>query len=323
MTQKTIMMVTGAIEPSADTLVLELERRGARVARVLPSRLASGLSMRFAFDAGGTTGSFRDQAFDFRIEDVTGVWYRLTEEPALPDSLSDDERRFARRESRTALLGAWGMIPGLWVNDPMAIAKANLKFHQMQEARRLGLRTPKTLVTNDPADAERFYEELGGRMVFKTLSQGMWRAARGNPHVAPVTPDQLGRLKTLLPGCPAMFQQHIEKTLELRATVIGRRVFTAAIHSQESEATRHDWRGNVHKVRHTVFELPADVERKLLGMMDAFGLHYAAADFILSPEGEFWFLDFNPQGQFGWIEDMTGLPLHGAVADLLTSGQAG
>lgn len=321
MSGKTVLMVTGSIDPSADALVLELERRGARVARVLPSRLASELRMRFAFDGSGTRGSFADKAFDVPTDEVTGVWYRVTEDPVLPEALSEDERRFALRESRTALLGAWGVIPGLWVNDPEAIHRANLKFNQMQAARDLGLRFPKTLITNDPGDARRFYDELDGRMVFKTLSQGLWRGARGNPHVAPVTAEQVARMDGLVRACPVMFQQHIEKEVELRVTVVGRRVFTAAIHSQECEATRNDWRGNVHKVRHSVFQLPEDLERRLLGMMDRFGLHYAAADFILSPKGEFWFLDFNPQGQFGWIEEMTGLPLHGAIADLLAAGR--
>ncbi|MEV4245300.1 hypothetical protein AB0J63_18065 [Streptosporangium canum] len=50
------------------------------------------------------------------------------------------------------------------------------------------------------------------------------------------------------------------------------------------------------------------------------GLTYGAIDLILTPDGRYVFLEINPNGQFLWIEDATGLPIGAAIGDLLMSG---
>ncbi len=55
---------------------------------------------------------------------------------------------------------------------------------------------------------------------------------------------------------------------------------------------------------------------------DRFELQYAAIDLILDRDGRYVFLEINPSGQFGWIEDFTGLPIFASLADLLVEGRA-
>jgi glutathione synthase/RimK-type ligase-like ATP-grasp enzyme len=50
------------------------------------------------------------------------------------------------------------------------------------------------------------------------------------------------------------------------------------------------------------------------------GLSYGAIDMILTPDGRYVFLEINPNGQYYWIEQMTGLPISDAVCDLLIAG---
>jgi hypothetical protein len=42
-------------------------------------------------------------------------------------------------------------------------------------------------------------------------------------------------------------------------------------------------------------------------------------DIIVTPSGEFVFLDLNPNGQWLWLETELGLPLVSSMADLLTT----
>lgn len=103
-------------------------------------------------------------------------------------------------------------------------------------------------------------------------------------------------------------------------TVVGDRVFTCAIHSQDSEKTMHDWRRyDFDNVRHEAYQLPAEVEAKILGFMSATGLIFGAIDMVLTPQGDYVFLEVNPQGQWGWIEEFTGLPIARAIAELLAN----
>ena len=119
--------------------------------------------------------------------------------------------------------------------------------------------------------------------------------------------------------CPMTFQERVEKRLELRATVVGRRVFTASIDSQTSARAAHDWRRDgVRLVEEwQPYQLPPEAEQPLLALMDYFGLNYGAADFILTPDGRHVFLELNPSGEFFWLEHGPGLPVSQALADVL------
>jgi len=63
--------------------------------------------------------------------------------------------------------------------------------------------------------------------------------------------------------------------------------------------------------------VPASVRAGVCRMMSALGLRFAAADFAVTPSGEWYFLDLNPNGQWAWIEHETGLPICAAIADAL------
>jgi glutathione synthase/RimK-type ligase-like ATP-grasp enzyme len=70
------------------------------------------------------------------------------------------------------------------------------------------------------------------------------------------------------------------------------------------------------------FSLPEQVEASLLRLMDSFEINFASLDMILTPEGEFVFLELNPNGQWLWLEAELGLPLVASMADLLTTHYA-
>jgi D-alanine-D-alanine ligase-like ATP-grasp enzyme len=46
-------------------------------------------------------------------------------------------------------------------------------------------------------------------------------------------------------------------------------------------------------------------------------LRYAALDFGMDAAGRWWFLEINPNGQFLWIEQETGVPIAASVAAAL------
>jgi glutathione synthase/RimK-type ligase-like ATP-grasp enzyme len=105
--------------------------------------------------------------------------------------------------------------------------------------------------------------------------------------------------------------------------VIGERIFCAKLNSQASETTRHDWRaGYAGHIEHEVFSLPEHVETAIRRLMSSFEINFASIDLILTPSGEFVFLDLNPNGQWLWLELELGLPLVASMADLLTTHYA-
>jgi len=134
----------------------------------------------------------------------------------------------------------------------------------------------------------------------------------------PVKPEDLEDLSGLR-LCPATFQESLPKSLEIRATVVGQRVMSAAVDSQVSTRATHDWRRDGLRMLQDwkPYQLPLEVEEKLLRLMDYFSLNYGAVDIILTPDGKHVFLELNPCGEFFWLERSPGLPVSDAIADVL------
>lgn len=114
-------------------------------------------------------------------------------------------------------------------------------------------------------------------------------------------------------------QHKIEKKYDVRATFVGNRCFAVAIDSQKLEDTRVDWRKGEHILHHTPIELPRDIQRKCTLMMEMLGLDYGAYDFVLDKQGNYVFLEINPNGQWAWIEHLTGLPISKEIVKCLCS----
>jgi glutathione synthase/RimK-type ligase-like ATP-grasp enzyme len=118
-----------------------------------------------------------------------------------------------------------------------------------------------------------------------------------------------------------LFQRFIDdKAFEVRATVVGKRVFAAAIHAG-SDAARIDFRADYNNLTYSAINLPSTVETGVLAFMRSFGLTYGAFDFAVTHTGEWIMYECNPFGAYGWIEDQLDLPISSALAELLTQGE--
>ena len=99
---------------------------------------------------------------------------------------------------------------------------------------------------------------------------------------------------------------------------MGEHVFTVAIHSQEFDKTREDCRaGNMYDLEHTVYDLPIEIRGKLIEFNRHYSLIFSTFDIIFTPDGEYIFLECNPNGQWYWLESMTKLPMAQTMAKLL------
>jgi glutathione synthase/RimK-type ligase-like ATP-grasp enzyme len=112
-----------------------------------------------------------------------------------------------------------------------------------------------------------------------------------------------------------LLQEWVPKRCDVRVTVVGRRLFAVAIRAGSPDAYI-DWRTDYDSLSYESIEVPECVSRGISAYMDYFGLMYGAFDFAITDD--FWyFLECNANGQFGWLEAETGLPITAAIADLL------
>jgi len=117
---------------------------------------------------------------------------------------------------------------------------------------------------------------------------------------------------------PAIYQELIPKRFDLRVTLVGRKIFCAAIDSQSDPAALIDWRHTDNpQLPHFPISLPEIVTEKLFRIMDSLHLTFAAIDMIQTVTGQFVFLEVNPSGQWLWLDDMLQFGISDAVAHWL------
>lgn len=113
------------------------------------------------------------------------------------------------------------------------------------------------------------------------------------------------------------FQTFIDKTHDVRVTAVGPRVLGVAIHST-SQAGRIDWRSDYNSLRYTETPVPDAIRNSIGRYLRRFKILYGAFDFSVDRDGDWWFLECNSNGQWGFIAEATGVPIASAIADLLT-----
>jgi glutathione synthase/RimK-type ligase-like ATP-grasp enzyme len=318
----TCLLVADRFEPTADLLVAGLRDRGVPVVRWNLDRFPFDATLSFRADDRRFTGAVAGEGRTLDLDDVASVWCRGLGPSGFPEDLDAADREFAELGARRALNALPAVTDAIWINHPERLVRAGSKPAQLAEARQVGLAIPPTLVSNDPEAARAFLAELGGPAIYKSLSQNLDVEMGQALYTGLVTEAALAQLD-LVHLTPGIFQALVPKAYEVRATVIGERIFAARIDSQAQEATRLDWRHRPFDVDDTPIELPTDVAAQVHAFMAAFGLVYGAFDFIVTPEGRFVFLEVNPAGQYMWVEAQTGLPITAALVDALAAPCAG
>ena len=257
------------------------------------------------------------------LGEIKSVWYRRPEQPKLKDATNPVIAKFVEDEFQATLWSLYTCLDGYWMDRPLQgrhLLEHN-KLYQLKLASQVDLKVPETLVTNDADRLIRFCEEIGGEVALKVLRSRIFQTNEVDLGIYTnrVSLTYLKEHRDQIVSAPMMAQEYVQKQLEFRVTVVGRKIFTCAIHSQDSGMTKDDWRHyDFANVKHEPYQLPSEIESKLFRFMDKCGLHFGAIDMILTPEGEYVFLEVNPNGQFGWIEGLTAMPISKAIAEALT-----
>jgi glutathione synthase/RimK-type ligase-like ATP-grasp enzyme len=320
-----ILILTDNDDPHADDVEQRLARRGARFFRLDPGQFPSNAQLSMAFSATGqlqsilTTGNER-----IDLQEVTSVWYRRPTPSVAHDEITDAVARdYVTEECNKFVQDLFTSLDCFWLPAPQrVIRKAEYKASQLKLAGLIGFELPPTLFTNNPDDFLAFYQEHNGNIISKLLSSALYKftGKTFNRYTQVVSKRDIAHASGIR-LCPMIFQAYVPKRVELRITVVGQQVFAVEIHSQHSNHTRHDWRRyDRYQTPYFPHELPRDLQRRCIELVERMGLCYGAIDMVLTPDDRYVFLEINPNGQYLWIEKMTGLPISEAVSDLLISG---
>ena len=121
------------------------------------------------------------------------------------------------------------------------------KLYAASVATSLGLTTPDSLVTSDPAQIAPFLAAHGDELALKVLTHRSfttrWRAWTGSSgqsgHRSGIPAYRIS-ISRVYP--PVFLQEYVRKRSEIRAYMVGSQVYAVEIFSQEDPETAVDWR---------------------------------------------------------------------------------
>jgi hypothetical protein len=273
----------------------------------------------FTIDLDKVPPAIRYNGVSIRPEDLSAAWYRKVASFGLPDADTQLAKQlYMNNEVRALHDTIWPQFypEDIWLSSPTKLAQADRKLGQLLIAREVGFTVPTTVVSSQ-------WEVIGTTLLAAEGSQIIVKMMRGvisdgnQIKALPTTildQEAVDALTGYTSPFPGLYQPYIEKAREWRVTVVGDNVFPVAIYTEES--AKDDWRQhqNSTAVQFRKGRLPEAVANQCIVYLQRMGLGFGAFDFIEQPDGQIVFLECNPNGQYGWLEEDLGLPISEAIA---------
>lgn len=242
-------------------------------------------------------------------KDVKAIYYR---KPVLPDlnSLQTAYRAMAANDIISMVVGILDAFSGRVLSQPSVLKKAENKTFQLLTLKKCGLTFPISIIGNVSHMEDML---TASHKIIKPLTTG--KIDHGNTYEIFQT-SLLNKKIEEISLTPVYIQNYIEKAYEVRVTYLNRRTWPVKIESSD----KIDWRTNTAINRYSICELPATVEKSCHQAMEMLNLKFGAFDFIVNPQGQWFFLEVNPNGQWLWLEQELNLDISKQIVDYLNGG---
>ncbi|HWA64308.1 MAG TPA: hypothetical protein VG866_00395 [Candidatus Paceibacterota bacterium] len=248
---------------------------------------------------------------------LSSIWLRRITSPLMPEVEGDEARRLAEQENKLTLKWMLASAHCRLIDPETKMTEAGNKFLQLQTAPFFGFKIPRTMITNDPEEALKFVQKYP-KAIIKTLG-GYGKKYMSSFEVTftqLVTPEIIDQFH-LIKYAPVCLQELVEKNADLRITVVGQQIFSCRIDSQSQESTRFDSRRFDVKTKYDIWSISTEAKNNILRFMKHFEINFASFDFALNSKNEVIFFEMNPNSQFVFVEEATGLPITDALIDFL------
>jgi len=263
---------------------------------------------------------------ELKGSEVTAVWERR---PELPKELLFENNSEINKLNLEEAKGFLSFLR-FYLKDIFSIGSivfdrvSASKMLQLNIVKGLGMNVPETCFSNRKEDIVRFAENYEYVVLKSIESDSVWL----NDEYEYVFYAQKIKSSLLTEKPEKMFSQtihfvqnYIEKQFELRITVVGQEIFACKIDSQllDENKGKIDWRqGYNYGLKHELFELPQPIKNFCIKYLNKMNLNFGCFDMIVTPEHKYVFLECNPNGQWLWIEQETGMKISEAIANTLS-----
>ena len=319
---KTILIITNKDDITVDFIIKELQQRNIPYYRLNTEDIPDKISLNFNLNSGTFELMDKVKGININLLDFDSVYYRrpLFTDFSYIEGINIQELNYLKSELIFIFEGLYKVLRNkFWLNNVYSIREAENKIYQLQLAQDLGFKIPIAVISNQSEQVNKVRVVCDDDCIIKPIKSGNMKDI-SHPKVVFTTKLKGKHDVKRLESFPIFIQDNIHKKFDLRITVIGDEVFTAQIHSQNNKDSEVDWRRGQQNLEHRNHELPEEIKIMCIKLTKKLSLNYSAIDMILDEQGEYVFLEINPNGQWAWLEKRLGFPLSKKIVDLLIEG---
>jgi hypothetical protein len=313
-----VLIVANELDPHADAVAAIFNARRVNFLRIDVERAQHQYDVNLRSCDDGPSLLLRNRASgrSLELKSISTVWWRRGASVILDPRLIP-EATVASEETMSILRWAIQSLPSEMfpLGHPWNMGIAENKILQLRIAETLKFQIPEYIFANTHRALGEFL--TSGPTIIKSLAHSGFK--RGGQSFA-LVPKRV-RVENL-DGVPthencAFLQREISRSFDVRAFVGPNWTHACKIDLSEMPPGEVDWRMHISKLRVSTYELSNSVSEKCRRFLRLIGIPSGHFDFICDSQGELWFLECNPNGQWYWLESMAGCPIAQDVAKTL------
>jgi len=291
-----VLLISNRFDFSTDFIAVELANQGVDFIRINRDELKD-YTIEFDPIKPEIKASYNDYTFSISTEHLKSIYFRAPTflRDIIQDGLSEEEQLI--RTQWAAFVRSLCVFENVkWLNNPTDIYKAEIKPYQLFLANKLGIKIPKTMVSNVTLNSDFEYQAI------KSIDTAIVSSGENEGFVYTEIYKK-NELEEVKYTSPFFIQQGLIPKIDIRVTVVENEVI--AIKITGTNKIDEDWRRYKDELNYTIFELPKEVHDFCINYTKKLNLNFGAIDLVLH-NNDFYFIEINPTGEWSWLQKSTG-----------------
>ncbi len=315
-----ILILTKKIDIESDLLGIQFLKNGIDYIKITEEDIP--LNFHFEFKIGKSNDSILHlEKRKFNTDEIKIILFRYFDPKFLNYYSGGVYQMYFAQQWYQAFNCLPIALDALWINNPQRTFDAENRLNQLLSAQRLGFNIPETVITNDMEAAKRFFKRFPKSTIVKVLHHHeIYLDQKSYRFLTNKIETSHSSKFNELTYAPVIFQKRIENDSEIRVTVVNDKSFSCRISTIKEKQDFSD----LHKIKEkelifSEINLGKKMEKQCIKLNRELGLHVSSIDFIQNKNGELFFLEINPIGDWNWIEKHTNLPITKSMFDFVNS----
>lgn len=306
-----ILILSSTIDYSTDLVCYALEKKHEKYLRMNRDEF-SEYQIIYDFERSEMLVVVENETYKINNISLKAVYFRAPTHLRVGKALTVEEQ-LSRGQWNSFMRNLVVFTNARWVNHPVDTYRAENKMLQLDLAKKIGLKTPKTVICNTlPKEIH-----PDRKYVVKSLDTALFY--HENNELFTYTNILAGKelMGSQLNTAPVILQEFLDNKIDLRITVIGKKIFSAKVIAN-GKGIYGDWRVTKKELLEYIpVEIPQSLVFKIIKFMKEMKLNFAGIDMALIGDG-YYFIESNPTGEWGWLVRTTGFPIDIEISNFLT-----